>query len=683
SFSTDEEVRSMLRNLIGGIVLILATGGAIAEPFILENGDIQLILDVSNAETARISKAARIGDNETVLFIDTSNVPLSAWVPEDLVDVTTSCTGWQRMENNTFIRAEASRPLAKGLEITWRVDLVQNGSLIRLQTLLANAGNGEAVVEWFPIWNAAWQSDFFNGPIRYWDALTFVHHDQPLQKSENLTLASQIHSSDTENNGTNPYWRFAGSDGAAYFGLEWCGGWQADLKSGNQGVGFQVFLPPIETQLVLKPGETIAGPVLNVVFAQGGKAQRRADWIRQRLALAEHLYGGPAPSYPFTWNHWYSVRFDIDGPFFQRQMDAMPPYDFDYFIVDAGWYEACGKWDPDPNKFEPGEFQNAMAQIADLGVKPGIWTCPQFVHPDYIDDVPLNIDEPGFYRKFINGRLVDMAGSDFSAYLVEHVRKLRDDYHVGWWKYDQDFFTGELSKGRMRNVIALQDALLAVRKDQPDLYIENCQSGGRMINEFTVLLAQGQWIRDGGHTGLGHARSNLKEALGAIEFMPPWTVIRWVNRPYDNNTEDDEFTRMYCRGAMAGVWGIVADLPKIPDHQREVIIEEIAHYRRLNETKRDNLYKVYPAIDGADAAGVMYWTADASRAALLLLRWDAKKVFTKKVKIPFAADGEYRIENIDNKETKTHSGEELRQNGLGITFQSDQLSAIVFFERAE
>lgn len=655
-----------------------------AEPVILENRDIQLTLDVSDAGTPRIAKAARLGGKPIVLLTDTSDIPLSAWVPKNLVDQSTTCTGWQRLDHDMFLRAETSRPLAKGLEITWRVDLSKTGSLIRFQTLLTNGGNDGVPVEWFPIWNGAWQMDTFGDLIRYWDALSFVHQNRTLKDGENLTLASHVHSSDTKDDGKNPYWCIGGNTGAAYFGLEWCGGWQADLKAVTDGLGFHVFLPPAETQLVLEPGETIGGPVLNVLLAKGNsESEQRADWIRQRRQFSDKNYGGPPPSYPFTWNHWYSVRFDIDGAFFQRQIAAMPPYDFDYFIVDAGWYEACGKWAPDPNKFKPGEFQDAMAQIAALGVKPGIWTCPQFVHPDYIDQVPLIIDEPGFYRKFINGHLVDMAGSDFTAYLTDHVRKLRSEYHVGWWKYDQDFFTGELSRGRMRNVIALQDALLAVRKDQPDLYIENCQSGGRMINEFIVLLAQGQWIRDGGHTGRDHARSNLREALGALEFMPPWTIIRWINRPYDNDTNDDEFTRMYCRSAMAGVWGIVADLPKIPDNQRTVILEEIANYHRFNEIKHDNLYEIYPAEDGTDAAGVMYRTSDASRAAVLLLRWDTNGAFTKKLKMPFATDGIYRIGNADTGQTDNRSGEELRQEGLEISFESDQLSTIVFLNRTK
>ena len=290
------------------IALAIATGGAMAEPLILENGDIQLTLDVSAGETPRIAEAKRLDGGETVLFRETSDIPLPAWVPDNLANASAPCKGWQRVDHDLFLRAEASRQLARGLTITWRVDLAKSGSLIRLQTLLENTAEAEAPIEWFPVWNAAWQRGAQAGPVRYWDALTFVHHDRRLKNGETLTLASRIHSSDTEDDGKNPYWLVHGQEIDTYFGLEWCGGWQAELSGLDDGLGFRVFLPPMETQLTLKPGETIGGPVLNVVFAQGkSEATRRADWIRQRLALAENLYGGPSPSYPFTWNHWYSA----------------------------------------------------------------------------------------------------------------------------------------------------------------------------------------------------------------------------------------------------------------------------------------------------------------------------------------------------------------------------------------
>ena len=251
------------------------------------------------------------------------------------------------------------------------------------------------------------------------------------------------------------------------------------------------------------------------------------------------------------------------------------------------------KWRPDPKKFAAGEFEGIMQRIADAGVKPGIWTCPQFWTPGPGEEKPDFVHEPGFYRDFIDGHLIDMAGMDFSSFLVEHVADLQSKFLTEYWKYDQDFFTeNDTRHGRMKNVIALEDALRAVRRENPDLYIENCQSGGRMITEFNVLLTQGQWIADGGGGGAGRVRDNMREALGAVDFLPPWTVIRWANRPEEDSPEDEEFTRMYMRSAMVGCWGVVSDLAKIPPRMRDVIVEEVARYRRFNSFKEDNLYTI-------------------------------------------------------------------------------------------
>jgi hypothetical protein len=259
------------------------------------------------------------------------------------------------------------------------------------------------------------------------------------------------------------------------------------------------------------------------------------------------------------------------------------------------------------------------------------------------------------------------------------VAKLRRDYRMDWWKYDQDFFTTNATRaGRMKNGIALQQALLAVRKANPDLFMENCQSGGRMINERTVWMTQSQWIRDGSRTGLRHARGNWAEALGALEFLPPWTVGRWTNRPDENDQNDDELTRTYCRSAMAGTWGLVADLSKIGSHQREVIIKEVANYRRLNEIKADCVYDIYAPTNGAPAAGVVYYNTEGNRAAILLLRWDAKEAFTVPVTLSsLTTTQKYRIEAAAGLPLNPlkFEGDE---RAIPIKFSATQQSALVF-----
>jgi alpha-galactosidase len=676
-----ESPRRFFRGLLAVSIAFALTvsGEAMASSMKLGNAQISVKLSTTRSGVPRIERIAW-EKGRSALVKEARSSDLSAWLPEDLLPEPGAGATWRVVEHPVFTRAEAALPLRDGMIATWVVDLARDEALIRMHVRLANGGTESRAIPWFPVWAADWKMPGRDDRLCWWRSLSFERDERKLDPGFQKDLHSLVHSSDKHQGGVNPYWVTSGEAGHAYFSLDWCGGWHAALQGTKNGLAFRITLPEAETQLTLKGGEEIAGPVLGVVFTrEPDEALSRAAWNCQRASFGQTLYGGPAPSYPFTWNHWYSVRFSIDTAFIDQQVAAMDPYELDYFIVDAGWYEACGIWDPDPAKFAPGRFEKAMRAVKDAGVKPGIWTCPQFVRAP-ADALPPEVDQPGFYRKFIDGHLLDMAGMDFSQFLLDHVAKMRKDYFADWWKYDQDFFTTNATRhGRMKNVVALQEALLAVRKAHPDLYIENCQSGGRMINELTVLMTQGQWICDGGGGGLGHARDNLHKVLGSIEFLPPWTAIRWINRPDENDQSDDEFTKMYCRSAMAGVWGVVADLPKIGEHQQNVIVKEIANYRRLNTLKKDNLFDLYLDGVGAPAAGVVFFTADGAQAGILLLRWDAKGAFSFPVDLSKLDPArQYRVETADQVGTATSSGHDLTNNGLSVAFTEEQKSALIF-----
>jgi len=622
-----------------------------------------------------------------VLFSDISDDPsLQKWIPESLGRGTPEVVAWKRTDDHVFFRAESECVFPDGLSMVRMVALDRESALIRLGMKVVNRTGEPVELPWFPGWNAAWNIHSGAKIMRYWEPLSFSPRQVVLTEGETKVLGSRLHSSDEIENGKNAYWVIRNEEMNLFFGLDWCGGWKAELTGIPGGLDFRFFLPGEESQLILLPGESIEGPAIMITpVSKTDEVAARAEWMKLRESLSARMYGGPAPSFPFSWNHWYTVRFGIDGNFLVRQLNAMDPYRFDYFVIDAGWYEACGAWTPHTGKFFPGEFESLLKQVKDKGVKPGIWSCPQFVKPGIEIPPGLLIDnQPGFYRPFIDGALADLDGSDFSAYLADHVGTLCTDYYARWWKYDQDFFVAETRAGPMKNVVALQEALKEVRRTFPDLYIESCQSGGRMLNEFTVLSSQTQWIRDGSRTGLVHARSNFQEALQAMEFLPPWAVLRWTNRPDENNQDDDEFTRMYCRSAMAGTWGVVADLPRIGERQRSVIIKEADQYRRLSELKYDCVYDILRPEEGSPAAGIIFYTADGSKAGLLFLRWDAKDAFNLPVSLTRLKSGHnYRIELVDTDEVLVLSGDTLRESGMTLPFSKTCMSFLVFIEAVE
>jgi alpha-galactosidase len=635
----------------------------------LTNGRIQLRLGIGAQGTPLIEDVIWVESGQRIFAAAPREDGLRAWAPDALIprEPPAEPTAWRVTEDDVFKRAELDRRLAGGMHITWVVELAQSGSLFRMFVRMTNKGDSAIPVDWFPCWNGRWTIAGGFQSVRWWKALTFEPVERPLAPEGEVRLRSRLHSSDPEHreDAVNPYWIVTGPKGRLYFGLAWCGGWEAALRRDADALSFDIRLPRDETELILAPGECITGPILSVTACPERDEMRgRADWMRQRAALAKRLYGGPDPAFPLTYNHWYSTGWKnpVTAAFLKPQAAAMDPYAFDAFIVDWGWYTDDPEWTPHPDRYAPGEFEDILRTARAKGAIAGIWTEPQKA----------------------KGQLLDLATSDYTNLLLRHVAALRQRYGIGWWKYDQRLFVEGSRSGVMKNVAAFQDAMIAVRKAQPDLRIENCESGGRMINEYTMLWSQSQWLRDGGGNGIDHARGiNIPVALGALEFVFPWAGNQWSNRLDQMPQHDDELMRCYCRSAMAMTWGIVADLPKISDRQRRVILQEIEHYRRLNELKGDYLYQVWPPKPGADVAGVAYFAANARRAGVLLYRWDRDGAFEARVALSGLRDDlSYQTEDLDTGARVDVSGRDLRERGLKVPFAAGPFSAMLFIEPA-
>ncbi|HPO12769.1 MAG TPA: alpha-galactosidase [Candidatus Hydrogenedentes bacterium] len=647
----------------------------------LTTDHLQVYLDVNTAGVPFV-QSIRWPDGTVIFEEDTGAIPLSAWWPRELLADSSAAApcDWQRADDEHFLRARVSRPLSEGLKATWVFELFRPGTILRLHVHLENTGTTDRPVEWYPAWIARGHAPGAKS-ITSWHSLDFKPVTQPLDGNTNIEWHSRIHSSDDLDNGMNPYWRVTGEKGCLYLGMDWCGGWSATFSGGPDQFAFEVKLPPDETQLILKPGENIGGPALFITpIRSTSESTARADWMTQREQYQQAVYGGPKPAYYFTYNNWYTTRFDLNEQFLKAQVAAMEPYAFDTFIVDAGWYPHVGEWTPDPEKFTPGSLEALLAEVKQKGVKAGIWSCPQFVQADK-DNLPPEVDQPGMYRKFIDGYLLDYTALDFSQFLVDHVASLKKQFGMDWWKYDQDFFTEKTRAGRMKDVVAFQNALLAVRKAYPEMILENCQSGGRMINELTVLATQSQWLRDGGNNGLKHARDNISTALNSLAFVPPWAANRWTNNFQQMDPNDFELVRYYARSGMPGTWGIVSDLPAIPEKMRAVLLKEAEHYRRLN-TFKGYTYDLYLPKSGVPAAGIVYYGPEKTSAAVLLFRWDAKGVLEFPIRLGVVNGHRYEAEDVDTAEKDRIKGKALNRK-FSIHLGAEQLSKLIFLSSSE
>ena len=603
---------------------------------------------------------------------------MDSWLAGQISQGASSAEPWSISSSKAFLVAKASQSLAGGITISWVVELAKQGSLFRVHVQLTNGSRQAQAVDSFPVWLGTWQIPKGPNWVRWWDSISYQRHEKDLMSGGKITLGSHLYSS--ADGGENPYWIVGGGAGRLYFGLEWSGGWQTRLKAKQDTIKFSVSLPEDETQLVLKPQETMDGPALIVwPTSQRDDLFNRRSWMQERLALAKQIYGGPAPSFPLIYNHWYAIRGDVDGAFLSRQVPALSAYGFDAFVVDLGWFGDISNWSPDPTKFAPGEFESLLQSIKSSGRATGLWSTPQFISPG--DESPSQQpDSPPDFVNFLDGYLLDLWGSDFADRLTGHVELLRRRYSVNWWKYDQPFFQDQSRSGAMKNATAFQSALKAARSANPDLIIENCMDGGHIVNEFTLLCTQISWLADGKNNDLDQMRANVQSSLGAMDFVFPGAVERSINRP-DELDGNDELTRYYCRSAMAGTWWISADLPLISDHQRELILKEVANYRKLNEIKQEGLYHLQQPQDGADVAGVTFYSMKTGKAAVLLYRWDGQGAFVNNVTMKALKSlRSYTVTDADTGIQTQMRGKDLISHGYPVTFSSDRMSAILFVD---
>lgn len=279
----------------------------------------------------------------------------------------------------------------------------------------------------------------------------------------------------------------------------WAGSWNLELFRQKEDLvlaGGLAGYADGHWRKTLQPGDVLELPEAILTVVRGGvdeACEALLDVHEARLPLKAEAEKSLNPMYNEYCDTWgWPTKDTIAG-----EIKAVKDLGLSYFVIDAGWFGqdrdwnvSTGDWDVRKSAFPEG-MKVIADQIREAGMIPGIWFEAEVAndqsrvlkeHPEmFVMDGGKHIIETN--RAFLN-----LTREDAQAYLQEKVIDFLRDNGYGYIKIDYNNTYGmgfdgfeSLGEAQRNGVLGTYRFFEEMRRQLPELVIENCSSGGHRL----------------------------------------------------------------------------------------------------------------------------------------------------------------------------------------------------------
>ena len=272
---------------------------------------------------------------------------------------------------------------------------------------------------------------------------------------------------------------------------------------------------PFNFAWTLKSTESFTTPEVVHVYSNQGldsMSQTFHGFIQNNMS-PERFAHEPRPSYLNTWEAAY---FDITEEKVFELAKLTKSLDLEMLVVDDGWFEgrtddrrSLGDWTPDKKRFSSG-IPALAKKVKDLGLKFGIWFEPEMTnadsqlfrdHPDWILHVPNRKSSTGrnqltldFSRPEVVDNIFQKMDTVFSCGLIDYVK----------WDMNRTFTelgsaglpANQQGEVAHRYMLGLYSLVSRLTEKYPDIFFENCASGGNRHDLGMLSYMNQSWVSD-------------------------------------------------------------------------------------------------------------------------------------------------------------------------------------------
>ncbi|MCI9084990.1 MAG: alpha-galactosidase [Clostridia bacterium] len=365
--------------------------------------------------------------------------------------------------------------------------------------------------------------------------------------------------------------------------------WQMEVTRADDGVCISGGLADREFGHWVKTvdcGENFTAPTAVISVCKGN-----IDDISARLVSAQEDnldIPQSEETLPVIFNEYCTTWGNPSYDNIKNILSAIKCKGIDYFVVDCGWFKEDGvRWDISMGDYIPSKtlFPNGIKETADLiksyGMRAGIWfefenvgrASKAYHNTDHLlkrDGIPLTTQ---------NRRFWDMNDEWVINYLDERVIGFLKQNGFSYIKVDYNETIGigcdnndSLGEGLRQNMQGTADYFRKIKRELPDMVIENCASGGNRLEPCFMSLSSMASFSDAHEcVEIPIIAANLHRAILPRQSQI-WCVIR----------RGDSLKRIaYSVSAtFLGRMCLSGDVAELTDEQWGVIDRGIAFYKK-------------------------------------------------------------------------------------------------------
>lgn len=325
-----------------------------------------------------------------------------------------------------------------------------------------------------------------------------------------------------------------------------------------------------------------------------------------RFANAEY----PSKGVPIIYNSWMSSFDGISYDTCLEQLGKAKKLGADYFVIDAGWfgppkdwYLSVGDWEECLNANMRGRMRDFVTKVEEYGLKFGLW----FEIERASKDSKNFLAHPEFYEVEDGSAFVDFSNPKAVEFIYGILKERIEKYSIKFIKFDYnaEHFYDLGKNGFIKHFRGYREFLKKIKTDFPDLYLENCASGGMRMALVNLVDFDSFWMSDN-HSIFTQARI-FKDTLKRI---PPRALEKWITLATAKNFRADYVTRtrqdrltvcldaewgamttvkhgfLQC-ASVGGPIGISCDLTEISESDFDKLREFISSYKQQEAFWKD------------------------------------------------------------------------------------------------